>query len=92
MKGSRQICQARLKSGSLHYRLVGIAVATARRCNAVCGPKTLELAKRFNAEALLWTVILQRAWIAIISCQSKRQNRTSHNATGRKAAGDEELV
>ncbi len=28
----------------------GIAVATARLCNEVCGPKTLELTTRFNAK------------------------------------------
>ncbi len=31
----------------------GIAVAMARLCNEVCGPKTLELATRFNAK-LYW--------------------------------------
>ncbi len=29
---------------------LGIAVAMARLCNEVCGPKTLELATRFNAK------------------------------------------
>ncbi len=28
-----------------------LAVAMARLCNEVCGPKTLELATRFNAKA-----------------------------------------
>ncbi len=31
-------------------RNIDIAVAMARLCNEVCGPKTLELATRFNAK------------------------------------------